>query len=150
MTKTCTKCGTEYPATTEFFYYHSKAKGILRPDCKLCCKQKALLYYNNHKDGRATYARVYRSYFNNHLQQVYRGICKRCNNPKNKDYKYYGGRGIKCLFKSADEFVDYVINKLQVDRIDNNGHYEEGNIRFVTSKENNNNRRPRKRKGDRR
>ena len=29
---------------------------------------------------------------------------------------------------------------LQIDRIDNDGHYEKGNIRFVTCVENNNNR----------
>lgn len=32
--KRCSKCGTEYPATTEFFY--KKGGGSLRPDCKAC------------------------------------------------------------------------------------------------------------------
>ena len=73
---------------------------------------------------------------------------ERCSNPKRKAYERYGGRGIKCLFNSPDEFINYVINELQIDprglqidRINNNGHYEPGNIRFVTSKINNNNRR---------
>lgn len=43
--------------------------------------------------------------------------------------------------------MNYVVDILKVDprgfdidRIDNNGHYEKGNIRFVTHKENCNNR----------
>ena len=32
--KACTKCGTEYPATPEF--WHSNGEGGLRGDCKLC------------------------------------------------------------------------------------------------------------------
>lgn len=76
------------------------------------------------------------------------GIKQRCNNPKYKGYKNYGGRGIRCLFKSSDEFVNYIINELQIDprkltidRIDNDGNYERGNIRFVTQTENLKNRR---------
>ncbi|KKK51461.1 hypothetical protein LCGC14_3114730 [marine sediment metagenome] len=76
---------------------------------------------------------------------------QRCSDPKAHNYNRYGGRGIKCLFKSLDTFRDYVMNGsgydtieklkgLQIDRIDNNGHYEKGNIRFVTAKENSNNR----------
>lgn len=71
---------------------------------------------------------------------------QRCTSPAYKNYKNYGGRGIKVCFKSANEFVDYVINilqvdprGLQVDRIDNNGNYEPGNIRFVTHLENQHN-----------
>lgn len=34
--KTCTKCGTEKPATTEYFYANSNSKGGLRSECKKC------------------------------------------------------------------------------------------------------------------
>lgn len=38
-TKTCTKCGVEYPATYEFFHRRKESKDGLRGDCKLCnCK----------------------------------------------------------------------------------------------------------------
>jgi hypothetical protein len=63
---------------------------------------------------------------------------RRCINPECRAYKWYGGRGIKCLFTS-NEFVSYVMDELKVDprrlecdRIDNDGNYERGNIRFVT------------------
>ncbi|KKN53843.1 hypothetical protein LCGC14_0598020 [marine sediment metagenome] len=75
-------------------------------------------------------------------------IKQRCVDPRHPRYKDYGGRGIKCKFETLDDFRNYVINVLQidprgleVDRIDNNGHYEKGNIRFVTTKINANNRR---------
>ncbi len=83
-----------------------------------------------------------------HLRSVFNNMGQRCNNPSNKYYKDYGGRGIQNKFKSLGDFRDYIINELkvdprglQIDRIDNDGHYEEGNIRFVTAKENCNNRR---------
>ena len=68
----------------------------------------------------------------NHMKQ-------RCDNPDNSKFKHYGGRGIECRFESNQEFVDYVINELKVDprgleihRINNDGHYEKGNIEFLT------------------
>lgn len=74
-------------------------------------------------------------------------IKKRCNDPEHQHYERYGGRGIQCLFKSSDEFATYVLTVLQadptgldVDRIDNAGDYEPGNIRVVTHIINMNNR----------
>jgi len=98
--------------------------------------------YNSSAYGKAANKRrqlVYKATVEGYLRCVYLGILKRCNNPKRVDYKYYGGRGIRCLFSSAEEFISYVVDELQVnphglecDRIDNDGNYEPGNIRFVT------------------
>ena len=92
--------------------------------------------------------RKYRQTIKGCLHAVYANLKQRCNNPKTRNYKNYGGRGIKNKFKSVNEFIDYIINvlqidprRLQIDRIDNDGHYEKGNIRFITAKENANNRR---------
>jgi hypothetical protein len=68
-------------------------------------------------------------------------IKARCSNPKDWRYKYYGGRGIKLADYWLDdpaEFVEY-LNNLQgyedgmtLDRIDNKGNYEKGNLRWAT------------------
>jgi len=75
---------------------------------------------------------------------------QRCSNPKNKDYRYYGARGIKIEFEKFNDFYDYIVNTLSIDphgltidRINNNGNYARGNIRFVSQAENNRNRRKR-------
>lgn len=39
--KKCTKCGTEKPATTEYFYKISKNKNELRSKCKKCKRELA-------------------------------------------------------------------------------------------------------------
>jgi hypothetical protein len=36
--------------------------------------------------------------------EAYYGAWQRCTNSKNKAYKNYGGRGIKFLFQSFDQF----------------------------------------------
>ena len=67
----------------------------------------------------------------------------RCTDPKAHNYNRYGGRGIRICFRDATTFANYVMNELQVDprgltidRINNDGNYEPGNIRFITSIEN--------------
>jgi hypothetical protein len=64
---------------------------------------------------------------------------KRCENIKDKDYKHYGGRGIKCLWKSFEDFRDDMYESyedtLTLDRINVNGHYCEENCRWVSRKE---------------
>ena len=68
---------------------------------------------------------------------------ERCISPANKDYSYYGGRGIEFRFNSFEEFYDELgpkpSPKHSVDRIDNNGHYESGNVRWATKREQMNN-----------
>ena len=168
--KTCTKCSIEYPATPEYFYADRALKSGLRARCKECCKQTDKKYRENHKEKILMYRKQYyqlhkekaniydkkyrqqhkeemrarcRAYYrtvNGRLRTTYREIQRRCSNPDAISYKYYGGRGIKCLFETSDELIDYVVNELGVNpvgkqchRIDNDGHYERGNITFLTA-----------------
>lgn len=48
--KKCTKCGEEYPATTEYFNIHTKSRGNLRADCKECQRKYIKNYYVSHLD----------------------------------------------------------------------------------------------------
>jgi hypothetical protein len=71
-------------------------------------------------------------------------IFKRCQNPENPRYPDYGGRGIEVRF-TRNELILYLENLpgffegAELDRINNDGHYEKGNLRWVTRKENCNN-----------
>jgi hypothetical protein len=71
----------------------------------------------------------------------------RCTNPNAAYYKYYGGRGIKFLFSSFEEFYTELGDKPEpkdlysLDRIDSNGHYEKGNVRWATDSEQGKNKR---------
>jgi hypothetical protein len=77
--------------------------------------------------------------------QIYHGIRNRCMNPSHIVYRYYGGRGIRVLFSSFEEFLADVgprpTSQHSIDRKDVNGHYEPGNVHWVTPTEQNNNKR---------
>jgi len=79
---------------------------------------------------------------------VWRAMLQRCENPNNKPYKDYGGRGIKVCpeWHDSQVFIDWALANgwqkgLTLDRIDNNGNYEPDNCHWVTRKENNRNKR---------
>lgn len=59
----------------------------------------------------------------------------RCNSPHNNQFHNYGKRGIEFRFNSFEEFLSEVGNRPDdghsLDRIDVNGHYEIGNVRWV-------------------
>jgi hypothetical protein len=77
--------------------------------------------------------------------RVFRRARVRCTDPNCKDYFRYGGRGIKFLFSSFQEFINCVGRKPSpahsLDRIDNNGNYEPGNVRWATQTDQARNRR---------
>ena len=72
----------------------------------------------------------------------------RCEHPNFWAYGFYGGRGIKFLFKSFEEFYAELgprpSSKYSLDRIDNDGNYEPGNCRWATKEQQTKNKRPRK------
>lgn len=64
----------------------------------------------------------------------------RCNNPNNKDFKFYGGRGI-CVCREWDDFSVFVKdlksighkpNGFTLDRIDSSKNYGPKNVRWAS------------------
>lgn len=94
------------------------------------------------------------------LYRVWCNMKARCENPSRKDYRYYGGRGIKMCdewSKNYSSFNEWVYNngydpdapfgKCTIDRIDVNGDYCPENCRWVDMSVQSSNKRPRKSKG---
>lgn len=77
------------------------------------------------------------------IKMIVIGAKQRCTNPKNVGYERYGGRGIKFLFSSVEAGIRWIAanlgpkptSKHSIDRIDNNRHYEPGNLRWATALE---------------
>ncbi len=68
---------------------------------------------------------------------------ERCQNPKCKSFPNYGGRGIEFRFQTVEEFIADIGIKPSaqhsIERINNEGHYEKGNVKWGTKMEQANN-----------
>ena len=81
------------------------------------------------------------------LYSTWNSMKDRCRNPRNPKYRLYGGRGIRVCSRWED-FVAFLADmgtkpspKHSIDRIDNDGNYEPGNVRWATPHQQNRNRR---------
>ncbi len=73
------------------------------------------------------------------IYSIWVGMRQRCENPKNKRFKYYGARNITVCerWKSFENFLADMGDKpegLSLDRIDNNKGYYKENCRWATQK----------------
>lgn len=92
-------------------------------------------------------------------------MVRRCHNSETHNYHLYGGRGVQVYEPWRDDpvaFIEWIeanigprpdgitkggVPVYTLDRIENNGNYEPGNLRWATWKQQKNNQRaPRKRK----
>lgn len=135
----CPYCGTPFRARRD---------SLLERRIKSCgCFQKAM----GRKQGLANKVHGH-TRTRNGIRWVsktyisWRNMLSRCENPKSKDYKNYGGRGI--MVCSAWHWYPYFLEDMgrrptgrSLDRINNDGHYERTNCRWATSVQQNNNRR---------
>ena len=86
---------------------------------------------------------------NTRLYNIWKGIKQRCYNKNNQAYKYYGKRNIIMCDIWKNDFISFMEwalengyeKNLTIDRIDVNGNYCPENCRWITSAQQNTNKR---------
>lgn len=79
------------------------------------------------------------------LENAYYHAKERCNNPEHPRYTDWGGRGIQFRFSKLTDFISVIgipeERSWVLDRINNDGNYEVGNLRWTTASESSRNKR---------
>jgi hypothetical protein len=126
----CGFCGTEFKA---------QVSSVKNGHTKSCgCYQKRRMSESHKTHGLS----------NTRLSGIWGSIKSRTLNPKYKDYKDYGGRGITICEEWLDihNFYNWAMSNgysddLTIDRINNDGNYEPSNCRWATKTMQNRNQR---------
>lgn len=120
--------------------YYNRRWGLFK--CPVCNKEIELPV-NKGLIAKTCYDCKHASHTTHHMTttrqyDIWRAMLQRCENPNNKKYRIYGGRGIKVCEKwhtfegfwedNKDQYKD----DLTIDRIDSNGNYEPSNVQWVS------------------
>lgn len=129
-------CGNEKTVrSSSLLSGYTRSCGCLATSARTENIKKANGFYHGHNKKR--------------LHRIYLCMIYRCTNPKSKDFKYYGDRGItvceewKNSYESFEKwaFENGYAENLTLDRKDTNGNYEPSNCRWATMLEQSNNKR---------
>ena len=140
--RTCAKCGEKYQYRGESRRRCRSCKSAEDKDYKTRRKANGgalgLHQFDPNKPRRA-----------HPLYDVWMQIRVRCKNPESRDWRLYGARGISICEEWDKDFWAFVAavgerpSGKTIDRINNYGNYEPGNVRWATPLEQMRNRRPR-------
>lgn len=131
----CTECGTEIQPL-----WDNVKKGATTR-CQACAQKYAAKQRQLSVWGRVP------DEIDQWIRCKWFSIRGRCEDPLNRGYRNYGGRGIRLSeeFLNPLAFIDYMRSvgdageafrqKLEIDRIDNERGYERGNLRWATRSE---------------
>ena len=110
------------------------------------CKRECYMAWHSREKNEQSNAKR-----RNDGKYVWKHLKLRCEDPENKAYKNYGGKGVECKFESFEDFqsVYFRTNECEncavplndenrrardgrnINRIDSNGHYEVDNVDIV-------------------
>jgi hypothetical protein len=148
--------GTKYGRWTVLKGPYSPRPKYVRILCRCDCGTTKEINYGHLREGRSTscgclsrektIARSTKHGYSHHpLFSVWIGIRRRCFDPKDARFPWYGGRGITleaAWRNDAGAFIEHVLEHLgerpdglSMDRIDNDGNYEPGNLRWASPQE---------------
>lgn len=114
--------------------FQTRADGIKSGHCRSCGCLNIIQIMKDLKTHGKSYTSTYRTWAN---------MITRCYNKNTPYYHKYGGRGIKVCHKWRNSFESFLQDmgerpegRYSIDRIDENGHYEPKNCRWLSLSEN--------------